>query len=88
MKVFITKNISEKAVHLLRKEKFQVNIYKKNKPISRLELIKNIKDADAVIALLTEKFDKELIDKISKCKVIANYAVGFNKILLLILRCL
>jgi glyoxylate reductase len=80
MKVFITREISEKAVHLLRKEKFQVNVYKKDKAISRKELIKNIKDADAIIALLTEKFDKELIDKIPKCKVIANYAVGFNNI--------
>ncbi len=80
MKVFITREISERAIHLLRKEKFQVNVYEKDKPISRNELIKNIKDADAVIALLTEKFDKELIDKIPKCKVIANYAVGFNNI--------
>jgi len=80
MKVFITRDISERAVHLLRKEKFQVNVYKKDKPISRNELIKNIKDADAIIALLTEKFDKELIDKIPKCKIIANYAVGFNNI--------
>ena len=80
MKVFITRKISEKAVDLLRKEKFQVNVYKKDKPISKKELIKNIKDADGVISLLTEKFDKELIDKLSKCKVIANYAVGFNNI--------
>ena len=80
MKVFITREISEKAVHLLRKEKFQVDVYKKDEPISRKELIKNIKGADAVIALLTEKFDKELIDKIPNCKVIANYAVGFNNI--------
>jgi glyoxylate reductase len=80
MKVFITREISEKAIHILRKEKFQVNVYKKDKPISKRELIKNIKDADGVISLLTEKFDKELIDKLSKCKVIANYAVGFNNI--------
>lgn len=80
MKVFITREISEKAVHLLKKEKFQVEVYKRDKPISRKELIKKIKDADAVISLLTEKFDKELIDKIPKCKVIANYAVGFNNI--------
>jgi glyoxylate reductase len=80
MKVFITREISEKAIHLLRKEKFQVDVYKKDKPISRQEFIKNIKDVDGVIALLTEKFDKELIDKIPKCKVIANYAVGFNNI--------
>ena len=30
--------------------------------------------------MLTEKIDKELIDKMKYCKVIANYAVGFNNI--------
>ncbi len=80
MKVFITREISEKAVHLLRKEKLRIEIYKNDIPIRRKELIKKIKDADAVISLLTEKFDKELIDKIPKCKIIANYAVGFNNI--------
>ena len=80
MKVFITREISEKAVNLLRKEKFQVDVYKKDLPISRKELIKKIKNADAVISLLTEKFNKELIDKIPDCKIIANYAVGYNNI--------
>ena len=80
MKVFVTREISEKAIHLLKKEKFRVSVYKKDKPIPKSELIKNGRDADAIIALLTEKFDKELIDKISKCRIIANVAVGYNNI--------
>ena len=80
MKVFVTREISEKAIHLLKKEKFRVSVYKKDKPIPKSELIKNGRDADAIIALLTEKFDKELIDKIPKCRIIANVAVGYNNI--------
>ena len=80
MKVFVTREISEKAIHLLKKEKLQVSVYKKDKPIPKSELIKNGRDADAIIALLTEKFDKELIDKIPKCRIIANVAVGYNNI--------
>ena len=80
MKVFVTREISEKAIHLLKKEKLQVSVYKKDKPIPRKELIKNGKNANAIVALLTEKFDKELIDKISKCRIIANVAVGYNNI--------
>src|SRR3972149_1974528 len=80
MKVFVTREISEKAIHLLKKEKLQVSVYKKDKPIPRKELIKNGKNANAIVALLTEKFDKELIDKIPKCRIIANVAVGYNNI--------
>ncbi len=42
--------------------------------------MQGITDCDAVIPLLTDKIDKEAIDKMKKCKVIANYAVGFNNI--------
>ncbi|HSP87672.1 MAG TPA: D-glycerate dehydrogenase [Ignavibacteriaceae bacterium] len=80
MKVFVTREISDKAIDLLRKEKFDVKVYKKDKPIPLKELIRNIKDADGVISLLTEKFDKELLDKIPNCKIVANVAVGYNNI--------
>ena len=80
MKVFITREISSAAKELLQKEGISVKEYSKNKAIPRDVLIKNIKDADGIISLLTEKFDEELIDKLEKCKIIANYAVGFNNI--------
>jgi len=80
MKVFITRQISEKAIDLLKKEKIKFNVYKKDKAIPRKELLKNIKDVDGIVSLLTEKFDKDLIDQIPKCKVIANVAVGYNNI--------
>jgi glyoxylate reductase len=80
MKIFITREIAEAAIEFLKKKKYEVSVFSKDMPISRKELVRNIKDADAVICLLTEKFDKELIDQIKKCKVIANVAVGYNNI--------
>jgi glyoxylate reductase len=43
-------------------------------------LLQKVKNCDALISLLTEKIDKELIDQMTKCKVVANYAVGYNNI--------
>ncbi len=80
MKVFVTREISDKAIDLLKKQKFNVSVYKKDKAIPPKELLKNIKDADGIVSLLTEKFDKKLIDKIPNCKIIANVAVGYNNI--------
>ena len=79
-KVFITREIPSAAIDLLKKHGHNVAFYKKDSPISAKELQKNIKDADAVISLLTEKFDKAVIDQLKNCKVIANYAVGYNNI--------
>ncbi len=80
MKVFITREIPEIAIKLLNDNKFSVVIHKGNKKISRTELIKNIRDADGVISLLSDSLDKSVISEMKKCKVIANYAVGFNNI--------
>lgn len=79
-KVFITYKIPEAGIQLLRKKGFSVEVYSKENLITRQELIENVKDADAVISLLTDKIDKDVIDKLKRCKIIANYAVGYNNI--------
>ena len=80
MKVFITREIPEIAFKLLRKNKIPFEYYEGDRPIPRNLLIKKVGDCDALISLLTEKIDKELIDEMSNCKIIANYAVGYNNI--------
>ncbi len=80
MKVFITRQLPEIARQLFSKEKLEVDIYEEDKPIPRRELLKRTKDAHGIIPLLTERIDKEFIDNLTCCKVIANYAVGYNNI--------
>nr|MCU0342963.1 D-glycerate dehydrogenase [Ignavibacterium sp.] len=66
--------------NLLKGKGYKVSVYRKDKSIPKKEFIKAAEDCDAVISLLTEKIDKEVIDKMKNCKVIANYAVGYNNI--------
>ena len=80
MKVFITREIPEIAFKLLKANKIPFDFYNKDQPIPRKRLLQKVKDCDALISLLTEKIDKELIDQMSRCKIIANYAVGYNNI--------
>ena len=80
MKIFITREIPEAGLSLLKKNGFEVKVYNKDQAIPRKEFLSEIRDCDALIPLLTEKIDKEAIDKMKKCKVIANFAVGFNNI--------
>ncbi|MCB0732055.1 MAG: D-glycerate dehydrogenase [Ignavibacteriae bacterium] len=80
MNVFITREIPQIAKQLLEKNNITVKVFRPKRNISESELIKYSKNADAIISLLTEKFDQKTIDQLSKCKIIANYAVGFNNI--------
>jgi len=80
MKVFVTRDIPSVGVDLFKKKGFEVSVNKKDQSIPRKEFLKCLKDCDAVISFLTDKIDKEAIDQMKNCKVIANYAVGFNNI--------
>jgi glyoxylate reductase len=80
MEVLITRKLPEIAEKILQQKGFKVLVHKKDSPIERSELLKKSKYADAVIPLLTDSIDKEFIDNLNKCKIIANYAVGYNNI--------
>ncbi len=80
MKVFITREIPQAAYELLRNKNITLNIYREDKPIPYELLKKEVRDVDGVISLLTDKFDKEIIDSMKQCRIIANYAVGYNNI--------
>jgi len=80
MRILITREISEIAVNLLIKNGFEVDVNAKDRALTSLELLKLGADADGIIAMLSDKFPAEVIDKLPKCKVLANYAVGYNNI--------
>jgi len=80
MKVYITRELPEIAFKLLKQHKIPFEYYKKDQPIPRKILLNKIKSCDALISLLTERIDKEAIDLMSDCQIIANYAVGYNNI--------
>lgn len=80
MKVFITREIPEAAYNLLKNKKIDVKVYSEEKPIPYQVLKKEVQDVDGVISLLTDRFDEEMINSMNSCKIIANYAVGYNNI--------
>lgn len=79
-KIFITSQIPEIGINLLTKKGFEVELFNKENNISEKELIKRAKYASGIITLLSDKIDKNIIDQLTKLKVIANYAAGFNNI--------
>ncbi|HVO73097.1 MAG TPA: D-glycerate dehydrogenase [Ignavibacteriaceae bacterium] len=78
MKVVIPGSIPQAAADLLMKEGFKLSILKDDSDYK--ELFREITDADAVISLISHKFNPYMIEKMLHCKIIANYGVGFNNI--------
>ena len=78
-KVFITRKIPESGITLLQKY-CQVRVYPRDEVASREELLKGVKWCDALLCLLTDRIDEELISASPTLRVIANYAVGFDNI--------
>ena len=78
-KVFVTRIIPKKGIQLLRKH-FLVKVYQKDQAIPRKELLKEVKQCDALLSLLTEKIDAEVLSANPKLKVVSNYAVGYDNI--------
>lgn len=79
-KVVITGKIPAIAVERLRAE-HEVVSWDEPVSISRAELLKRVHGADAIVSLLTEKVDAELLEATGpQLKVVSNVAVGYNNI--------
>src|SRR3989344_2153028 len=80
-KVFITRQIPEEGPKLLKEAGLEVVVAPQNAVISRDALLAAVKGIDALLPLLTDKIDAEVMDASGKqLKIIANYAVGFDNI--------
>lgn len=64
----------------LLKKSCTVRMYSQDRLIPRRELLKGVQWADALLCLLTDTIDREVIDANPKLKIISNYAIGFNNI--------
>ncbi len=79
-KVVITGRIPAEGVAALRAE-HDVDAWDETTPISRDELLRRVAGADALVTLLTEKVDAELLDAAGpQLRVVSNVAVGYNNI--------
>jgi lactate dehydrogenase-like 2-hydroxyacid dehydrogenase len=79
MKIFVTRNLPEKGMNLLRNY-HEIEVNPHNRVLKKEEIIQGVKGKDGLICLLTDNIDKDIILSEPKLKMIANYAVGYNNI--------
>ena len=78
-RIFITRPIPSAGIDILRGH-CEVVVFPGPKPPTRAELLAGAATADALLPLLTERVDEELLQAAPNMRVIANMAVGYDNI--------
>lgn len=75
--VFVSRVIPAQGLDLLRQH-CDVDVWPHDRPPSREELIAAGKGKDALVTLLTDKIDAEILAALPSVRIVANVAVGFD----------
>ncbi|MGI6092144.1 MAG: D-glycerate dehydrogenase [Veillonellaceae bacterium] len=78
-KVFISGMIPSVAYDMLSKE-FDVTMHNDLRLLTKEEIINGVKNSDALLSLLSDNIDADIIQAAPNLKIIANYGAGFNNI--------
>ncbi len=79
-RVVITGKVPEPAIEALRAA-HEVDMHDDEQPVSREALLEKVRGADAVMSLLTERVDAELLEAAGpQLQCVSNVAVGYNNI--------
>lgn len=80
-KIFVTQLIPEAGIErLLESKQFEVIANHGDTPLEKAEFIRRASGCSGILSLLSDKIDGSVFDSIPECKVVANYAVGFDNI--------
>jgi len=81
MKIFVTRKIPSDSLKKLTDAGHEVTISELDRSLTPEELLEKIKGVDAILSILTDKFDGDVMDAAGpQLKIISNYAVGFDNI--------
>jgi len=78
-KVFVTRNIPEKGLVLIR-DLYEADIWQSEDPPGRNDLLERARGVDGLLSALTETIDATIMDMAPGLKVISNFAVGVDNI--------
>ena len=77
--VYVTRKLPGRAVEMLRAQA-RAAVWPRYEPPPRSELLRRVARADALVCLLTDRVDGELLDAAPRLRIASNMAVGFDNI--------
>lgn len=79
MKVLITRKITDNVFNMLNQAGFEID-YRQGNPLSKNELIEAVSDVDAIVVVIPDQIDKDIIEAGKNLKIISCYSVGFDNV--------
>lgn len=81
-KIFVTRKIPESGLEMLRNAGHEVVVSEKDDVLTKEELTEALKadSYEAVLCLITDQIDRDILEAAPQVKIFANYAVGFDNI--------
>lgn len=83
MRIFVARRLPNAGLNILYDAfgKDAVEVFPEDRIISRDELLNGVQGADAILPILTDRIDAEVLDAAGpQLKIVANFAVGYNNI--------
>jgi glyoxylate reductase len=77
-RVFVTRKLALDPRELLRD--VELDQHDEEPAIPRAELLKRVRDVEALLPTLADRVDQELLDAAPKLKIVANHAVGYDNV--------
>ena len=78
--VYITRRVPQPGIDRVVEAATAVDVNPHDRVLTRDELLEGVRGRDAVLCLLTDRIDAEVLDAAAGAKIFANYAVGYNNI--------
>lgn len=78
-RIFVTRHLPQPALDLLA-EHTDMEVWQDELPPPREVLLEKVADIDGLLALLTDRIDAPLLDAAPRLKVVSNYAVGYDNV--------
>jgi glyoxylate reductase len=81
LKIFVTQLIPQAGLEILQQAYPEYRINSEERVLTRRELLEKVRGADALLTLLTDRIDADILDAAGpQLKIVANMAVGYDNI--------
>jgi glyoxylate reductase len=78
-KVYVSRMCAEEGMSLVR-EFADMRVWEEDRPVPREVLLREAKDCDGLLVMLTDKIDAALLEACPNLKIVSNHAVGYDNI--------
>jgi len=77
--VYVTRRLPEAPLERLRAEA-EVRVWDDDEPIPRADLLREVRRAQGLLTMLTDRVDAEVLEAAPELRVVSNMAVGFDNL--------